>query len=136
MYVIYFSPLQMVPDYPDAYESSPQEFAFIKEIPTVWDDTRVIDAVPGDYITVARRSGDTWFVGSMTDESPRLLKIPLDFLDPTTEYVAEIFTDGVDADQNPEHVQIEKTRVSSSSVLEIALAPGGGYAARLIQEEQ
>jgi alpha-glucosidase len=128
MYVVYYSPLQMVPDYPEAYEAAPDEFAFIKNIPTVWDDTKVLAGNPGDFIVMARRKGETWYMGSMTDENPRKLSVPLNFLDPDKKYNAKIYSDALDADRNPEHVIISDLIVSASTVLSVVMAGGGGHA--------
>jgi alpha-glucosidase len=128
MYVVYYSPLQMVPDYPEAYEAAPEEFAFIKNIPTVWDDTKVLEGHPGDYIVMARRKGANWYMGSMTDENPRKLSIPLTFLDADKIYTATIYSDALDAYQNPEHVIVSEIEVSSSAMLSVAMAGGGGHA--------
>jgi alpha-glucosidase len=131
MYVVYFSPLQMVSDYPEAYEAALEAFDFIRNVPTVWDDTRVLDGLPGEFIAVARRSGESWFVGTMTNESPRQLELPLDFLDLGTEYVARIFSDASDADTDPENVQVKEMDVNRETVLKVDMAGGGGSAIRI-----
>ncbi|HUU52758.1 MAG TPA: glycoside hydrolase family 97 protein [Candidatus Heimdallarchaeota archaeon] len=131
MYVVYYSPLQMVPDYPEAYEAAPDEFAFIKNIPTVWDDTKVLAGNPGDFIVIARKKGQRWYMGSMTDENPRKLSVPLSFLDQDKKYTAKIYSDALDADKNPEHVIIGDIVVSSSTVLTVAMVGGGGHAVSL-----
>jgi alpha-glucosidase len=131
MYVVYFSPLQMVSDYPEAYASALEEFDFIKRVPAVWDDTRVLEGMPGDFITMARRKGDTWYVGSMTNENPRRLELPLGFLDPGVEYVAVIFSDASDANENPESVEVTELGVDRDTVLKAELAGGGGCAVRI-----
>jgi alpha-glucosidase len=128
MYVVYYSPLQMVSDYPEAYEAAPDEFAFIKKVPTVWDDTKVLAGYPGDFIVMARRKGENWYMGSMTDENPRELSIPLNFLDPDKKYIATIYSDALDADKNPEHVVIDDLEVSASTVISVAMVGGGGHA--------
>lgn len=128
MYVVYYSPLQMVPDYPEAYEAAADEFAFIKNIPTVWDDTKVLAGNPGDFIVMARRKGETWYMGSMTDENPRKLSVPLNFLDPDKKYMATLYLDALDADKYPEHVLMHEIHVTSSTVLSVAMAGGGGHA--------
>lgn len=131
MYVVYYSPLQMVPDYPEAYEAAPDEFIFIKNIPTVWDDTKVLAGIPGDFIVMARRKGENWYVGSMTDENPRKISIPLTFLDPGKKYTATLYSDALDADKNPEHVIISELEVTSSTVLSASMVGGGGHAVSL-----
>ncbi|MEE9503463.1 MAG: glycoside hydrolase family 97 protein [Candidatus Aminicenantaceae bacterium] len=131
MYVVYYSPLQMVPDYPEAYETAPDEFAFIKNIPTVWDDTKVLAGHPGDFIVMVRRKGERWYMGSMTDENPRKLSVPLSFLDQGMKYTATIYSDALDADKYPEHVIMEKIDVTSSTVLSVVMVGGGGHAVSL-----
>ncbi|MFB0565711.1 MAG: glycoside hydrolase family 97 protein [Candidatus Aminicenantaceae bacterium] len=131
MYVVYFSPLQMIPDYPEAYENSPEEFSFIKSIPTVWDDTIVINGVPGDFISMARRRGEDWYLGIMTDENPRRLEIPLSFLNSGKKYVAQIYADALDDEENPERVIVSEAIVISSTVLKAEMKGGGGFTARL-----
>lgn len=128
MYVVYYSPLQMVPDYPEAYEAAPDEFAFIEEIPTVWDDTRVLAGHPGDFIVMARRKGENWYMGSMSDENPRKISIPLSFLEADTEYTAKIYADALDAEKYPEHVISSALEVTSATVLSVKMAGGGGHA--------
>jgi alpha-glucosidase len=128
MYVVYYVPFEMVSDHPSAYAGQP-EFQFIKDVPTVWDETRVLNGLPREFITVARRSGSDWFLGSMTNWTPRDLDVPLDFLG-SGNYTAEIYADGPDADKNPKHVVLSTQTVDATSHLAIHLAPGGGYAVR------
>jgi len=128
MYAIYYSPLQMVPDYPEAYEAAPDEFAFIKDVPTVWDDTKVLAGHPGDFIVMARRKGQNWYMGSMTDENPRKLSVPLSFFDQGTKYTATIYSDALDADKYPEHVILSEIGVTSSTFLSVTMVGGGGHA--------
>ncbi len=131
MYVVYYSPLQMVPDYPEAYEAAPDEFAFIENIPTVWDDTKVLAGFPGDFIVMARRKGKNWYMGSLTDENPRKLSVPLSFLDPGRKYTATIYSDALDAEKNPEHVIVSELEVSSLTVLSVVMVGGGGHSVSL-----
>jgi len=130
MYVVYEAPFQMVSDWPGNYAGQPA-FQFIKDVPTTWDETKVLNGVPGEYITIARRRGNEWFLGSMTDWTPRELEIPLNFLG-SGKYSAEIYADGKDAAQFPKHVSIEKRTVQSGTKLEVQLAPGGGCAVRFV----
>lgn len=132
MYVVYDAPFQMVSDWPGNYEGQPA-FQFIKDVPTTWDETKVLNGVPGKYITIARRHGKEWFLGSMTDWTPRDLQVPLNFLG-RGEYTAEIYEDGADAAQFPKHVSIEKKSVRATKELDVHLAPGGGYAVRFVPE--
>ncbi len=126
MYVVFFSPLQMLSDYPEIYDHSPG-MAFLDQVPTVWDETRVVDGDPGEYVTIARKKGDKWYLGSMTNWTPRDLDIPLDFLGAGT-YQAEIFADGPDAAQNAKSLTISKKWVKAGDHLSARLAPGGGLA--------
>jgi alpha-glucosidase len=128
MYVIYESPIQMVSDYPNAYKGQPS-FQFIKDVPAIWDETKVLNGIPGEYITIARRKGDNWFVGSMTNWNPRKLNITLDFLSDGL-YLAEIYMDASDSGLYPKNNIIKKISVNRNQQLELKLASGGGYAVR------
>ena len=130
MYAVYESPLQMVSDSPTAYQDQPA-FDFIKYIPPTWDETRVVNAEPGEYVTIARRRGNDWFLGSMTNWMPRELDIPLTFLG-SGHYTAVIYADSTDADRFPKNVSIQTHPVDRGTHLKAQLAPGGGYAVRLI----
>lgn len=134
MYAIYESPFQMVSDTPKAYEDQPA-FEFIKHCPATWDETRVLNGLPGEYITIARRNGTEWFLGSMTNWSPRKLDLSLSFLGPG-KYTAEIYADADDAAQYPKNVAIRKQTVDAQSTLKADLAPGGGYAVRFVPVKQ
>ncbi len=126
MYAVFFSPLQMLSDYPEIYGHSPG-MAFLDRVPTVWDETRVVNGDPGEYVTIARKSGDTWYLGSMTNWTPRTLQIPLGFLGAGT-YQAWIFADGANAATHAKSLKITKESVTQSSHLTARLAPGGGLA--------
>lgn len=130
MYAVYEAPIQMVADHPAAYKDQPP-FEFIKDVPTVWDETKVLNGMPGEYITIARRHGDEWFLGSMTNWTPRRLDLPLTFLG-AGRYRAEIYADAEDADRSPRNVSIVKRTVDRSTHLDVQMAPGGGYAVRLV----
>jgi len=136
MYVVYFSPLQMLVDYPDAYRSAPEQFAFLQNVPTSWSETRFLEGEPGEYIIMARRKGADWFVGAMTDEDPRDIQIPLDFLPENWTYTAHIYRDGLDADVRPEHVVVEEREVDATVTLSASLANGGGMAVRLTPDQE
>ena len=128
MYVVYESPIQMVSDYPDAYKAQPS-FQFIKDVPATWDQTKVLNGIPGEYITIARRKGNNWFLGSMTNWNPRELNISLDFLSEGS-YLAEIYMDAPDSGLNPKNNIIKKIKVKRNQQLELNLASGGGCAVR------
>jgi alpha-glucosidase len=101
---------------------------FLKEVPTVWDETRVLDAKVGDYILMARRKGETWYVGAMTDWSPRSLELDLGFLE-NGNFTMQVWKDGVNANRHAADFKQEKQNVSASSKIKIDMAPGGGWAA-------
>ncbi len=129
MYVVYESPLQMLADSPSNYLREPECLAFITDVPTVWDETRVLSARVGDWVLLARRRGATWYVGAMADWTPRDLTLDLSFLG-DGEWSAVIFEDGSNAARNAsDYHRVEQT-VRASDVLSISLAPGGGWAAR------
>jgi alpha-glucosidase len=130
LYVVFESELQMVSDSPDAYDGQ-KETEFLKAVPSSWDETRVLNGVPPEYITVARRRGAEWFVGSITDWDSRELDVPLSFLG-SGNYDAEIYADGPNAATQPKDSVAEKRRVNARTVLKLKLAPGGGSAIRLV----
>jgi alpha-glucosidase len=134
LYVVLYSPLQMAADLPENYEKQPA-FQFIRDVAVDWDTTRVIDGKIGDYVIVARkeRGGPSWFLGAITDEEARTFDVPLSFLTPGQNYVAEVYADGPGANwvTNPLAVKISKRAVTSTSVLHVVLAPGGGQAVRI-----
>jgi alpha-glucosidase len=130
MYAVYEAPFQMVSDHPSAYEDQPA-FEFIKSVPATWDETHVLSGEPGEFVTIARRHGKEWYLGSMTNWNRRDLDIPLDFLG-SGKYRAEIYGDASDADQLPKNVSIQKKQVDRSTHLQAQLAPGGGYAVRFV----
>ena len=132
MYVVFESPLQMLSDSPSNYLREEECLAFLTEVPTVWDETRVLAAQVSDWVAVARRRGDTWYVGAMTDWTPRELELDLSFLG-SGEWQAEVFADGVNADRNAEDYRHTTERVRAGGTLIASLAPGGGWVARFIR---
>lgn len=134
LYVVLYSPIQMVPDLLENYEARPDAFKFIVDVPTDWDDTIALAGAVGDYVAIARkaRNGDHWYFGSITDEAARNFSLPLSFLDAGKTYVAEIYRDSDDAhwDTNPYGIVIEHQTLDSESTLELKLAAGGGTAIR------
>ena len=132
--VVFYSPMQYLYWYDTPNESQDEpELKFWDDVPVVWDETKVLNAKIGDYITVARRSGDEWYLGSLADNRNRLLEIPLDFLDVDKKYAAEVYTDAQDADATkyPARVAIDKFTVTRSDTLAVALPASGGQAVRL-----
>lgn len=132
LYVTMYSPLQMAADFPQNYEKRMDAFQFIKDVAVDWDDTKILEAEPGDYITIARKAKgkDEWYVGAITDENPRVATIPTKYLKPGTAYVATIYGDASDAhwEKNPMAYKIEKFLVTDLSTLKVKLAAGGGAA--------
>ncbi len=136
LYVTMYSPLQMAADLPENYERFLDAFQFIKDVAVDWEDSRYLEAEPGDYLTVARKAkgrNDEWFVGAITDENPRTAVVPLRFLQPGRTYMATLYTDAPDAhwENNPMAYRIDKYLVNSASVLRLRLASGGGAAVSL-----
>ena len=125
-YVVYEAPLVMVSDYPESYQEG-FGIEFIEKVPTVWDETRVLNGEVAKYIVVARQNGNAWYLGAMTNWDPRDLEIPLSFLG-SGEYETQIFADGADADRVATSVTAAKMRVRSGEKLAVHLAPGGGAA--------
>ena len=132
LYVTMYSPLQMAADLPETYEKYMDAFQFIKDVALDWDETKVLEAEPGDYITFARKEKgtDNWFVGRTNDEEGRSSEIKFDFLDSGQAYIATVYSDHPDAHyrDNPKAYQIKKYQVTKDSRLSQYCAPGGGYA--------
>ena len=126
LYVVLDSPLNMLCDSPTNYLKEPECTDFIAKIPTVWDETRIIDGKVGEYIVTARRSGNTWYVGGITNREPRDLTIDLSFL---SGKQMQLFKDGVNADRKGSDFKLTNERTESK--LQIHLAPGGGFAAKI-----
>ncbi|MEP6713208.1 MAG: glycoside hydrolase family 97 protein [Ferruginibacter sp.] len=124
MYVVLENYLQMVCDYPAAYEGQPG-FEFIKAIPTTWNETKVTDAKPGEFITIARRKDQDWYVGTINNHAAREVAIPLSFLQ-GGNYIAEIYTDADDANENPNNLLKQTKIVTAKDVLHLKIAAGGG----------
>jgi alpha-glucosidase len=126
LYVVLESPLMMVSDYPEHYAGQ-HDFEFIKQVPVSWDEVRVLNGRPMENITVARRSGKDWYVGSITNWDARRVKVPLSFLG-DGKYTAEIYADAADAGTDAKHTEFSKQTVDRNTVLEVKMAPGGGNA--------
>lgn len=139
LYVTMYSPLQMAADLPENYDRFPDAFQFIKDVAVDWDDSRYIEAEPGEYITVARKAKGTnnWFIGNVCNEKGFTSKISFDFLDAGKTYIATIYADAKDAHYkvNPQSYTIRKVIVTNKSKLEQISAPGGGYAISIIETE-
>ncbi len=126
MYVVLENYIGMVCDYPDAYRGQPG-FYFLKAVPTTWDETRVPTAKVGEWVSIARRKGADWYVGSINNSRAREIKIPLSFL-PEGDFAAEIYSDAPDAGGNPDHLIRQMQIVRASDTLTVHLASGGGQA--------
>ncbi|OUR81030.1 alpha-glucosidase [Colwellia psychrerythraea] len=132
MYVVLYSPMQMAADMIENYADQPA-FEFIEQVPVSWDETCFLQGEIGDYISIARRQGEQWFIGSMTDEQPRNFAFDLDFLSLQTTYVAKIYSDAIETEfvDNPTAVSIGEYLVRKGDSLATVLASGGGQAVHL-----
>ncbi len=128
LYVIFENPLQMLSDHPDNYRGK-KGIEFLKAVPATWDDTKVLHAEVGEHVTIARRHGKEWYLGSITNWTPRDISIPLNFLD-KGGWTAEVYADGADANENAESVDVRTIDVKAGDTLSWHMAPGGGYAVR------
>jgi len=132
LYITMYSPLQMAADLPESYERFLDAFQFIKDVAVDWDETRYLEAEPGDYLTIARKTKgkDEWFIGAITDENARRTEIKLDFLTPGKSYVAAVYADAKDADweKNPMAYQINSYIVNNKTKMKLNLVNGGGTA--------
>lgn len=130
--VVFYSPMQFLfwYDHPSQSHGEP-ELKFFDDLKTTWDETHVIDDRIGDYVSIARRNGDEWFIGGMTDENARALTIPLSFLKPGSRYRAEIYRDDLSPDASGTKVAIERRDITSEDVIQADLASSGGVAIHL-----
>jgi glucan 1,4-alpha-glucosidase len=140
LYLTMCGPLQMAADLPENYMKFPDAFQFIKDVAVDWDDSRYIEAEPGEYITVARKAKGTgkWFLGSVNGEKPRTSVITLDFLETGKNYIATIYADAKDAHYKtkPQAYTIRKVAATSKSKLSTFCAPGGGYAISFVEADK
>ena len=127
----------MAADLPENYNRFPDAFQFIKDVAVDWDDTKIIEAEPGDFITIARKAKGTgnWFIGNTSDENGHESKFTLSFLDKGKKYMATIYADAQDAHykKNPQAYTISKKTVTSKTELKLKAAPGGGFAVSVIE---
>ena len=132
LYVTMYSPLQMAADIPENYERFMDAFQFIKDVAIDWDETKYLEAEPGDYITIARRAKGTgdWYVGCTADENGHETQLAFDFLEPGKKYIATIYADAKNAswDKNPQAYTITKGILTNKSKLNLKAASGGGFA--------
>lgn len=127
-YVVFDSPLVMLCDNPVTYSKEQETTDFITGIPVVWDQTCILQGEVGEYIVSARRKEDTWFVGGLTNWTPRTLTLNLSFLEPGRLYEASVFRDGTNAHRHATDYKIETVTVTSEQELSVYLSPGGGFA--------
>jgi alpha-glucosidase len=130
MYVVFEAPLQMLSDSPSNYLREPETMEFLAAVPTEWDETKVLDGKIAQYVAVARRNGKDWYVGAMTNWSPRELEIDFSFL-PEGNFTLQAYQDGVNADRMGSDYKMVKSQVNRGTKLKIKLAPGGGWAGRI-----
>ena len=130
MLAVYFSPLQVMCDSPYDYRMSPGGLDFLKAVPTVWDETRVLAGYPGEYVVIARRSGDEWYIGGMNGDTPRTLTLSLKALG-SQALEGRAWIDPDEADDYPDRVRELAVKVAAGGDLTITMASGGGYAAKL-----
>jgi len=130
MYVVYESPLQMLADSPSHYLREIECLEFLSSVPSVWDETHVLEARVADYIVIARKSGEQWYLGAMTDGTAREFQVDMSFL-PEGKFEAEIFKDGQNASRYGSDYKKELIPISKQDKLKIKLAPGGGWVARV-----
>ncbi len=136
LYVVLYSPLQMAADLPENYEQRMDAFQFIKDVPADWQESIALAGEVGEYVAIARqeRGGDEWFLGAVTDGTPRIVEVPTDFLEAGKSYTAQFYVDGADAhwDTNPYDIVIESRDVTGGEALSLHLASSGGAAIRFI----
>lgn len=130
MYVVFTVPIQMLSDNPTIYLKERECTDFITKIPTTFDETVPLDGKVAEYVVVARKKGDTWYVGAMTDWTPRELTIDFSFLD-NGNFNAEIFSDGINADRDATDYKREVVDIKKGDKLKVKMMTGGGWAARL-----
>lgn len=134
MYVILESPLQMLPDSPSDYYKERECTEFISKMPTVWDDLKVLHAKTGEHTVLARKNGDNWYIGAVTNWEAKSFVINLDFLDEGSYQIGYI-EDGINADTRAIDYKKKEQIVSKSKTININLAPGGGWIAKLKKVE-
>jgi alpha-glucosidase len=132
LYVVFENPMPMLADIPSAYENQPG-FDFLVDVPTTWDETRFVAGDTGEYVVVARRSGKNWYLGGITNWTPRKVTLPLDFLG-TGKFEATLYQDVSEDGEKPNEVRIETRPVNATTMLEVTFASGGGFAAVFTSE--
>ena len=130
MAVTTLSPMQMIPDAPSDYEREPECARFLLSIPTVWDETRVMEAKMGDYLVLARRNGADWYLAATTDWTPRDIVLDFSFL-PEGDFTLDLIRDGINADIRAIDYKLETIKVNAATRLKVHLAPGGGWVGKV-----
>jgi alpha-glucosidase len=128
MYVVFESPLQMLADSPSNYLKEQSCMEFLSVVPTVWDDTKVLEAAVGEYVVVARKSGNQWFIGGMTDWTSREFSLDLSFL-PEGKYEVILYEDGINSDRYAGDFSRRIEKLSPADQLKVSMSPGGGFTA-------
>ena len=133
LFVVLESPMQMLPDSPSDYYRERECMEFLSKIPVEWDETVVLDAKVGDYVLLARRNGDEWFVAAITDWSTREFDLTFNYLN-EGNYKMEYIRDGINADIRAIDYKKESEIVNKNTIKHIELAPGGGWLARIYKK--
>jgi alpha-glucosidase len=129
LYVVYENPMPMVADAPSSYEGQ-TGFEFITQVPTTWDETRIVIFEPGEYIVLARRKDNAWYLAVITNWTPREIEVPLALL-PSGDFDATLYVDGSMDESQPNAITKQRQRVTANTPLHVSLAPGGGFTAVL-----
>lgn len=133
MFVVYDSPIQIFSGNPSQGLKEPEFMQLMGNIPTTWDETKIMEASVGHYIVTARKKGDEWFIGGMTDWTERTFELPLNFLDAGTYKITSCI-DGVNADNYPSDYILNTSTITSQSSIKVKMAPGGGFVFKLIKK--
>jgi alpha-glucosidase len=134
MYAIYESPLQMLADNPSNYLQEPACTQFITRFPTTWDETIPLEGKIGEYVAIARRKGNKWYIGAMSNWTPRTMNLNLSFLKEGASYSAEILADGINADRHAQDYSLTQATITGGGIIHIKIQPGGGWAAILTEQ--
>jgi len=124
--------LKMISDMPSEYRKVPEQLKFMAEVPTSWDETKALDGKMGEYVVIARRKGDVWYVGGMCDWGGKKFKLDLSKFLPKGKFKAEIFQDGMNSNKIATDCKRIVKEVSSKDVLDIEMKKGGGFAIKLV----
>jgi len=130
MYIMYEAPFEMLSDNPTAYQHEQESVNFISAVPTTFNETIAVDGKVSEYAAIARRKGDTWYVGAMNNWNARDINLDLSFLK-QGNYEAEVFKDGINADRDATDYRREVIKLTPGQKLDVHLSSGGGWAARI-----